>query len=130
MKVFAGIFVIAALAAFSGPKTLKGTWRYAGGIYNGKKEGAPAGYTLRRNYSDTTFEAFVIDKASKPEKFESGYYFLKSDTCIETETYSKQPSKLTGRPVAYHYEVRKDSLILSGTLPTGMIIEEYWKRVK
>ncbi|MFB9844479.1 hypothetical protein [Mucilaginibacter ginsenosidivorans] len=130
MKIFAEIFLIVALAAFSGPKTLKGTWSYVGGIYNGKKEGAPTGYSLRRKYSDTTFEAFVIDKGSKPEKFESGYYFLKSDTCIETETYSAQPSKLTGHPVNYHYEIRKDSLIFSGRLPTGMIIEEYWKRVK
>ena len=124
------LLLIIVASAFSVEKTLKGTWEYLGGIYNGKKEVAPTDYTLQRKYTDTTFEAFGTDSANKPEKFEAGNYTLKSDTCIETETYSSQPSKLMGIPVHYLYEVRNDSLILKGKLPSGMVVEEYWKKVK
>jgi len=130
MKIVAAFLLVIILAAFSDEKTLKGTWNYAGGIYNGKKEGAPADYTLQRKYTDTTFEAFGIDSANKPEKFEAGNYVLKADTCIETETYSAQPSRLMGKPITYLYEIRNDSLIFRGKLPTGMLVEEYWKRSK
>ena len=128
LSAFALLMLTAS--AFTGVTTLKGTWEFKGGIYNGKKEGAPAEYTLRRKYSKDSFEAFVIEKGSKPEKYEAGNYVLKGDTCIETETYSSQPSKLSGVPVHYLYHVRNDSLILNGKLPSGMVVEEYWLRVK
>lgn len=135
MKKFAWNFTVAALlliiiSAFAEVKTLKGTWEFCGGIYSGKKEGAPSGYALQRKYSKDQFDAFVIEAGSKPEKYQSGTYLLKGDTCIETETYCSQPSELTGKPIHYLLEVRNDTLILKGTLPTGMAVEEYWKRIK
>ncbi len=128
-------FVLASLvliitSAFSGERTLKGTWKYLGGIYNGKKDLAPADYTMQRQYDNAHFNAFALQKGYKPEKYEAGDYILKGDTCIETETFSSQPSKLKGIPVHYRYQVRHDSLIFNGTLPSGMVVEEYWKRVK
>jgi hypothetical protein len=129
------IFILSFLSfvlvsSFIMTETLKGSWQFVGGIYNGKKEGAPVGYTLQRKYDDSHFEAFVIDSTNNPEKYEAGNYVLKGDTCIETETYSSQPSKLTGVPVAYLYSIHNDTLTLMATLPSGMVTEEYWKKSK
>jgi hypothetical protein len=127
-KIVTASLLIVITSSFSTVQTLKGTWKFVGGIYNGKREGATKEYSLQRIYSNSQFDAFIVEKGSKPEKYQSGYYTLKGDTCIETETFSSQPSKLTGVPVHYQYEVRRDSLILKGTLPTGMVVEEYWKK--
>src|ERR1700761_9235889 len=113
--------------AFQSSKTLKGTWQFVGGIYNGKKEGATKEYALQRQYTATNYQAFVVEKGYKPEKYETGNYILKADTCVDTETFSSQPSKITNIPIHYQYVIRHDSLILRGKLPTGMQVEGYWK---
>src|SRR5438309_1204286 len=129
-KLAAGVLFIAAASSFSGERTLAGRWEYLGGIYNGKKDGAPADYTLQRRYDNAHYDAFVLQKGYEPERYEAGYYTLKGDTCIETETFSSQDSKLKDIPVHYLFKIRKDTLIFKGTLPSGMVVEEYWKRVK
>jgi len=118
------------LTSFQTVPNLKGTWIFQGGIYNGKKEGAPKEYTLQRKYLADKFDAFVIEKGEKTQKYQAGNYHLKKDTCLETETFSAQPSKMTGKTMRYHYLIRRDTLVLQGTLPTGMTVEEYWKKVK
>ena len=124
------LFVALILCSFYNPTTLKGTWEFVGGIYNGKKEGAPVGYILQRKYDDLHFEAFATDSTNNPEKYEAGDYILTGDTCIETETFSNQPSKLIGVHVSYLYSIHHDTLTLSATLPSGMVVEEYWKKAK
>jgi hypothetical protein len=126
----ASLLIITCCSAFQAAPTLKGTWTFKGGIYNGKKEGAPTDYTLQRKYQSDKFDAFLLEKGEKPQKYQSGNYSLKKDTCAETETYSAQPSKMTGKMMKYHYTIRRDTLILQGILPTGMKVEEYWKRAK
>ena len=130
MKRLTAAIVILGSCWFNAATTLKGTWIFQGGIYNGKKEGAPAGYTLQRRYQAGKFDAYLVEKGEKTQRYQSGNYELKNDTCFETETYSAQPSKLTGITLHYHYIIRRDSLILQGVLPTGMSVEEYWKKVK
>src|ERR1700761_4094247 len=88
--------LILLISSFAGKPTLKGTWEFKGGIYNGKKEGAPAEYTLQRKYKTDNFDAFLLEKGEKPQKYQSGKYELRPDSCFETETFSAQPSKLTG----------------------------------
>ena len=128
--IYSCSIILALMTSFQTAPTLKGTWNFVGGIYNGKKEGAPVGYTLQRKYDDQHYEAFGVDSSNRPEKYEAGDYVLKGDTCIETETYSSQPSKLLGIPVHYLYSVRNDTLTLKATLPSGMAVEEYWGRKK
>ena len=72
-----GIFIFSFLiillvSSFAGKETLKGVWEFKGGIYNGKKEGAPTAYTLQRKYDKQHYEAFVTDSTDKPEKYEAG----------------------------------------------------------
>lgn len=110
--------------------TLKGTWEYRGGIFNGKNSAAPKDYTQQRKYTDTNFDAFLYEKGEKTVKYESGNYVLNADTCLETQTYCLQTQKMIGVTISYHYTIRNDTLILSGKLPNGAIIEDYWKKVK
>ncbi len=123
-----GILSIAA-TAFRPVRSLTGTWQFVGGIYNGKQEGPPARYVLQRKYGPLNYEAFVLEKGYKPTRYETGNYILKADTCTDTETWCGQPSKITNIPIHYLYTLRNDTLTLKGTLPTGMRVEEYWKKV-
>lgn len=130
MKQIFIFFTSVFLCSFRPQPTLKGTWTYAGDVFNGKKEGAPKEYALRRKYDGAHYEAFVVEKGYKDEKYEVGKYTLKGDTCIDTETFCSQPSKITNIPIHYFYAVRNDTLILKGVLPDGKRVEEYWKKVR
>jgi hypothetical protein len=111
-------------------KTLKGTWQFQGGIYNGKPDGAPKEYIMKRNYTDHSFVALASQTGYTTEKYEAGNYVLKGDTCFETSTFSSRPSQLVGKTVAYLFKIQNNELILSGTLPSGMVVEEHWKKIK
>src|ERR1700712_4652620 len=123
MKKYTIIIIALSLCAFQNPKTLKGTWEFVGGIYNGKKEGATTDYSLQRKYNATHYEAFVVEKGTKPEKFEAGDYAMKNDTLTDIETYSKQQSDITNTPIHYRYSVKNDTLTIKGKLPSGMQVE-------
>lgn len=116
-------------AAFTQLKTLTGTWQFNGGIYNGKRDTASLGYTMRRVYTDKGFNAYASQKGYKTERYEAGNYVLKGDNCYETQIYSSRPSQTTGKTIVYTYKIQKGELILSGTLPSGMVVEEHWKRI-
>ncbi len=128
-KIFAAAILL-ALCTFQGSPDLTGTWKFVGGIYNSKKEGAPADYTLQRKYAQGHYHAFASQKGYKTEEYEAGTYVIKGDTCVDTETFCSQPSKITNIPIHYVYTLRHDTLTLKGTLPTGMRVEEYWTKVK
>jgi len=124
-----GLIILSAIvSSFNYKDTLKGTWIYAGDIFNGKAEGAPAEYTLQRKYSTDKFESFLLEKGEKPQRYEAGEYTLTADTCTETQTYSLQESKLLNIPVHYGYTIKNDTLTLTGTLPNGIKVTEYWKK--
>jgi hypothetical protein len=131
MKILAVLVLsILFLSSFNMHKTLACKYIYAGDIENGRKEGGPTEYTLQRNYTATQFTAYVIEKGYKTERYETGKYSLTTDTCLETQTWCSQPSKLLNKVVHYHYNFNKDTLVLKGILPNGTKVEEYWKRVK
>ncbi|RKR83640.1 hypothetical protein BDD43_3852 [Mucilaginibacter gracilis] len=111
-------------------KTLKGTWQFAGGIYNGKPDGAPKEYKMQRIYTVHNFAAFASQKGYQTERYEAGDYILKGDTCFESQTFSSRPSQLVGKKVAYIWSIKGNMLTLSGTLPSGMVVEEHWIKVK
>ncbi len=130
MKNLALICIVLIINCFQSRPSLKGTWEFAGGIYNGKKEGAPTDYKMQRHYTDLGYQAFVLEKGYKAQKYETGTYFFKGDTCVDTETFSSEESKILNIPIHYLYTLKNDTLTLKGTLPTGMRVEEYWKKVK
>lgn len=128
-KITASISIIILLCSFN-EVSLKGVWQYCGGIYNGKASDAPTEYTLQRKYKKKDFEAFLIEPDTKPVKYEKGDYTLMADTCVETQTWCRQPSKTTGIAIPYTYTISNDTLIFKGVLPNGTTVTEYWKKVK
>lgn len=124
------IFAVLVLSSFVKISSLKGTWQYAGGISNGKLYAAPQDYAQQRIYTKDKFEAFLLEKGEKPLKYEAGGYSLTTDSCFETQTYSLQPSVLTGKLIHYSYTITNDTLFLKGKLPNGIEVEDYWKKVK
>jgi hypothetical protein len=122
--------IITITASFQKEKSLKGIWEYRGGKFNNKISPAPKNYQQQRKYTDTQFDAFLLEQGEKPVKYESGNYTLKTDSCLETQTYCLQAQNMLGITVHYRYIVRNDTLILKGILPNGSAIEDYWKKVK
>lgn len=129
-KLLFSLFLLAIFSSDKEVKTLKGTWEYRGGKFNNKLSLAPKDYIQQRKYTDKTFDAFLLEKGEKALKYESGNYTLNGDSCLETQTYSMQESQLLNIAVHYRYLVRNDTLVLSGKLPNGGVIEDYWKKVK
>ena len=129
-KLAIALIVTVLFSSFAGTKPLTGTWEFKGGIYNGKKEGATVGYVLQKKYTAGAFECFMVEKGSKPQKYQAGIYKIDDKIYTETETFSSQESQVTGKPIKYQYTISHDTLTIRGTLPTGMKVEEYWKKVK
>src|SRR4051812_25093547 len=129
-KISCLIILTLIMTSFNAANPLKGTWEYAGDVFNGKVEGAPTDYSLQRKYGSKRFESFLLEKGEKPQKYEAGDYTISADTCSETQTYSSQDSQLIGVTVHYLYAVKNDTLTLSGTLPNGNSVKEFWKKIK
>jgi hypothetical protein len=128
--ILPAFLVIAVLCAFQTELYLKGTWQYSGGVYNGTSESPSKDYILQRKYDATHYNAMFIEKGVDPVSYESGDYILKKDTCLETQTFSSQPSKLLNVTVKYHYQIKNDTLTFIGILPNGTHVQEYWKKVR
>jgi hypothetical protein len=131
-KILLTLIAIVSLStlSFAQTKSLKGTWQFNGGIYNGKPDGAPKDYKLQRIYTDKGFTAYASQKGYKTERYEAGNYVLKGDSCFETSTFSSRPSQLLGKRVPYLLKISKTEIIFSGQLPSGMVVEEHWIKIK
>jgi hypothetical protein len=114
----------------SGNNVLDGTWVYEGGIYNGKKESAAADYDLQRTYAGNSYEGHLIEEGMEPEKYDGGNFELKDSLYLETTTFSSQPSQLLNKTVTYSFSRSGDLFIIKGSLPSGMLVEEYWRKIK
>ena len=109
---------------------LKGKWEYDGGIYNGRSQKASVEFLMQRTYTAETYEAFMLEGNNPPELYNSGIYEIKGDSVLITSTFSSRPSQNTDVTIAYKFTVDQDKLTINGVLPNGMIVEEYWKRIK
>lgn len=128
-KYFLPVLLI-VICSFSPGNSLKGSWTFAGGVYNGKRDSGTVGYTLKRVYDKEHFTAYVLQDGEKPERYQAGDYRLTGDSCLETETFNSQSAYLTGKTIRYHYTIRHDTLIFNGALPNGTQVEEYWKKAR
>jgi len=109
---------------------LKGAWAYDGGIYNGRSQKASAEFQMQRTYSADTYEAFMLEGNNPPELYNSGIYEIKGDSILITSKFSSRPSQNTDVRIGYKFAVDKNKLTINGVLPNGMIVEEYWKKIK
>ncbi|MBL4676516.1 MAG: hypothetical protein JKY70_09985 [Mucilaginibacter sp.] len=124
------VLLLVVLSSFKIDGGLTGRWEYSGGVYNGKPSPASTEYTLRRQYNDDHYAGTYIEKDAQPLTYETGNYKLVQDSCLETQTYSAQPSKWLNVTIKYHFQIRSDTLVFNGVLPNGTVVEEYWKRVQ
>lgn len=129
-KIFPAFLLVMAFCAFRMQNTLEGKWQYSGGVYNGKTEQTSKDYTLQRNYDATHYTALLLEKGQEPYNYERGDYSLKQDTCLETQTFSAEPSKVLNILIKYRYHISNDTLTFNGILPNGNIVKEYWKKVR
>ena len=109
---------------------IKGTWQYDGGLYNGREQKASPDFQMQRTYTGNTFEAFMIEGTAKPELYSSGIYQIKGDTLMITSKFSSRPSQNTDVMITYKFAIEQEKLTINGILPNGMVVEEYWKKVK
>lgn len=130
LKPIAFLLALATLSVTADEPTLKGTWEYCGGKFNGKPAPASKEYVQQRRYLKNKFSAYLLEKGQPEVKYEAGNYALSADTCAETQTYCMQSQDMIYVTVKYHYQLRNDTLILNGKLPNGSVVEDYWKRVK
>jgi hypothetical protein len=85
---------------------------------------------MHRTYADDTYEAFMLEGNNSPELYNSGIYQIKGDSVLITSKFSSRPSQNTDVTIAYKFTVDQDKLTINGVLPNGMIVEEYWKKIK
>ncbi len=124
------LLLVVILASFQQTKTLKGTWQYCGGYLNGKFNAAPTEYLMQRKYTNTSYEAVMLEKGEKPYKYEAGDYKLIADTCLETQRFSALPTQVKDITIHFAYTIRHDTMVLKAKLPSGYVAEDYWKKVK
>lgn len=109
---------------------MEGKWQYDGGVYNDKPKSAAADFILQRTYTKDQYEAHTVENGVQGEKYAGGNYKIEGDSLFLTGTFSAQPSQLVGITQRYQFKLEGDKLTTKGTLPNGMKVEEYWKRVK
>jgi len=126
--IFPSICLIMMTSCSSGP--LNGTWQYDGGIYNGRAQNASNEFQMQRTYAKDTYEAFMIEGNNEPELYNSGIYEVKADSIYITSKFSSRPSQNTDVTIAYKFSIKNGKLTINGILPNGMVVEEYWKKVK
>ncbi|TFF39616.1 hypothetical protein [Mucilaginibacter psychrotolerans] len=130
LRKFAFLICPLGLLGASAVNSLEGTYEYAGGIYNNKAEAASKEYKLQRRYNDAEYEATFIEPGQDTIVYEQGKYALPNDsTCLEIQTYSREPSKTLNKTMFYKYRISHDTLTFRGTLPNGTTVQEYWKKV-
>lgn len=123
------LFCLILLSSCS-KSSIKGTWQYDGGLYNGREQKASPDFQMQRTYTGNTFEAFMIEGTAKPELYSSGIYQIKGDILMITSKFSSRPSQNTDVMITYKFAIEQEKLTINGILPNGMVIEEYWKKVK
>lgn len=109
---------------------VEGKWQYDGGVYNGKARKAATEFLMQRTYTSDSYEAYLLEGEAAPELYNSGSYEIKEDSILITSKFSSQPSQNDNVTIAYKLKTEGDKMTTSGVLPNGMIVEEYWKRVK
>ena len=126
LTILFGIIIISSCSK----NPIIGTWQYDGGLYNGREQKASPDFQMQRTYTENTFEAFLIEGSAEPELYNSGIFVIKNDTLLITSKFSSRPSQNTDVTIIYKYVIDQNRLTIKGVLPSGMIVEEYWKKVK
>jgi len=118
------------LIAGCSSNAVEGKWQYNGGVYNGKARNAATEFLMQRTYTSDTYEAYLLEGQEDPELYNSGSYEIKGDSILITSKFSSQPSQNDNVTITYKFKTEGDKMTTSGVLPNGMVVEEYWKKVR
>ncbi|HEY0897423.1 MAG TPA: hypothetical protein VGE15_12775 [Sphingobacteriaceae bacterium] len=129
MKQFTVILLAASLAGACSSGPIQGTWQYDGGVYNGTPRPPATDFRMVRTYTSDAYEGLLIE-GNTETRYTAGTYEIRNDSVYLTSTFSNQPSQLLGRSQAYRFRIENSRLTISGFLPNGMQVEEYWKKIK
>ena len=109
---------------------LLGTWKQLSGKFNGKVFRPPEGTTLIKHVTPTQFMFVDFDKNGQITDAAGGSYTLTADRYDETPVYSIGDFHgLKGKAQSFAWKVEGNRWFHSGTLSSGLAIEEVWERV-
>lgn len=111
---------------------LVGTWKQVTGKFGGKEFEIPAGRTQLKHVTPTQFIFVDFDKDGQVMDAIGGPYTLKGEKYEETPEYGvgETYKMLKGKPQSFTWKVEGNKWYHSGTLSSGLTIEEVWVRVE
>ncbi len=109
---------------------LVGTWKQVSGKFNGKEFRPPEGTTVIKHVTPTQFMFVDYDKNGQITDAAGGSYTLTANTYQETHVYSIGDFHgLKGKTQSFVWKVEGNRWFHSGTLSSGLTIEEVWERM-
>lgn len=109
---------------------LLGTWKQVSGKFNGQDFQPPEGTTLIKHVTPAGFMFVDVDKDGQIRDAAGGSYTVIGDTYFETPTYATGDFHgLKGKTQRFTWRVEGNRWFHSGTLTSGLTIEEVWERV-
>ena len=109
---------------------LVGTWKQVSGKFNGKEFRPPEGTTVIKHVTPTQFMFVDYDKNGQITDAAGGSYTLTANTYQETVAYSIGDFHgLKGKTQSFAWKVEGNRWFHSGTLSSGLTIEEVWERM-
>lgn len=111
---------------------LVGTWKCVSAKFNGQAVDRPAGSTQLKHVTPVQFMWATFDREGKVEAALGGSCTVKGTEYVETPEYGVGPvlDQLKGKPQVFKWRVEGNRWYHTGTLSSGLTIEEVWERVE
>lgn len=110
---------------------LLGTWKLVEAKYGGTPYKPPEGTTELKHVTAVHWVLTAFDKDGKVGVVMGGPYALKGDKYEETPEYGITEifTSIKGKPQSFTWRVEGGKWYHSGTISSGLTIEEVWQRV-
>jgi hypothetical protein len=111
---------------------LVGTWKSVSAKYDGKEVKRPEGYTQLKHVTPTQFMWAIYDGEGKVLAALGGSYTLKGNDYVELPEYGlgEVLDQLKGKQQQFTWKIEGNKWYNTGTLSSGLTIDEVWERVE